>query len=58
MSAIDEILIWFEALPASFAFLLALPFVIAFVVLLKDAIERRCEAPPRPARRHGRLGHP
>lgn len=41
MSTFDEILQWFEALPASFAFLLALPFVIAFVSLLKDAVERR-----------------
>ncbi|SIR48280.1 hypothetical protein SAMN05421829_1178 [Aromatoleum tolulyticum] len=41
MSTFDEILQWFETLPASFAFLLALPFVIAFVSLLKDAVERR-----------------
>jgi len=41
MSTFDEILQWLETLPASFAFLPALPFVIAFVSLLKDTVERR-----------------
>lgn len=54
MSTLDEILQWFEALPASFAFLLALPFVIAFVSLLKDAVERRGGKEGR-SRGHGEL---
>ncbi|NMG31905.1 hypothetical protein [Aromatoleum evansii] len=55
MSTFDEILQWFEALPASFAFLLALPFVIAFVSLLKDAVERRGG---KEGRRGGEKGRP
>lgn len=41
MSLLDEVLQWFSTLPRSFAFLLALPFVIAFVVLLKEMVEHR-----------------
>ncbi|NMG77672.1 hypothetical protein [Aromatoleum diolicum] len=41
MSLLDEVLLWFSTLSTSFAFLLALPFVIAFVSLLKDAVEQR-----------------
>ncbi|NMF89869.1 hypothetical protein [Aromatoleum petrolei] len=55
MSTFDEIMQWFETLPASFAFLLALPFVIAFVSLLKDAVERRGG---RQGRRGGDKGRP
>lgn len=41
MSLLDEVLHWFSTLPTGFAFLLALPFVIAFVCLLKEAVEQR-----------------
>jgi hypothetical protein len=41
MAMLDEFLAWLSGLPAGFAFLLALPFVVAFVGLLQDACERR-----------------
>ena len=45
MALIDGALAWFAGLPTPFAFLLALPFVIAFVALLKEAADQRRKRP-------------
>ena len=34
--------VWWDTVPPSFAFLLALPFVVAAAGLLGDAVRRRC----------------
>lgn len=33
---------WWESVPASFAFLLMIPFAVAAIGLLGDAVRRRC----------------
>lgn len=60
MSYIQELIAWLQSLPAEFAFLLALPFVVGAAGLWA---ERRNppgrKAEPRVERRHAkRLAHP
>ncbi len=52
MNVINDLLSWLEALPADFAFLLAIPFAVAFAGWLVDKprpgdrAPRRTPAPP------------
>jgi len=48
MNFISDFLDWLATLPADFAFLLALPFVVGAAGLLADRPKRRV-APPTPA---------
>ncbi len=47
MNIINDVLMWLESLPAEFAFLLALPFVVAVAGLIADP-PQRARRKPRP----------
>ncbi len=48
MNVINDVLMWLEALPADFAFLLAIPFAVALAGWLADR-PARPRRKPRPA---------
>lgn len=59
MDRIRELIDWLQALPADFAFLLALPFVVGLAGLWAERRRRPGKASPRAERRQAkRLAHP
>ncbi len=58
MNTVKELLEWLAALPPEFAFLLAIPFLVAAAGLLADKDPGAPEAAPEPVSGHARLSHP
>jgi hypothetical protein len=58
MNIVNDLLDWLRALPPEFAFLLAIPFLVAAAGLLADKEPGAPAAAPDPVSGHGRLSHP
>jgi hypothetical protein len=58
MDIVNDLLEWLRALPPDFAFLLAIPFLVAAAGLLADRDPEAPSAAPEPVSGHGRLSHP
>jgi len=58
MNTVKELLEWLAALPPEFAFLLAIPFLVAAAGLLADEDPGAPDAAPEPAPGHAGLSRP
>ena len=58
MNTVNELLDWLATLPADFAFLLAIPFLVAAAGLLADRDPGEPEPAPDPVPGHAGLSHP
>lgn len=58
MNIVNDLLEWLRTLPPDFAFLLAIPFLVAAAGLLADKDPGAPEAAPKPLSGHARLSHP
>lgn len=58
MNIVNDLLEWLRTLPPDFAFLLAIPFLVAAAGLLADKDPGSTEAEPEAVPGHARLSHP
>jgi len=58
MTIVNDLLEWLRALSPEFAFLLAIPFLVAAAGLLADKEPGAPEAAPEPVSGHAGLSHP